>query len=410
MARFPPGWSCLPGSRAFPPRRGKRCGNAVPVNRRTAPADAGHGAPCRRRRPLRPDGGDRRLWREDRGRQPIYAKMLRVAIAPGAWQDLGLGRKCRSAPRRCRRSRMATSCRPPGRHPASTGATWPLEGESRRCPCPPQRRVPPATTRRSGSSCRAAARSAATRPGCMRPWRGRTILPDWVAGISIGAINAAIIAGNAPGNASTKLRQVLGEASPRRPAPMAGWWQGALQPAGPTTAELGAASALLLGQPGFFAPRRAAGMALRAQAGQLLRHRRAEGHAGGPGRFRPDQREGDAFQRRRGECPHRQFCLFRQCGNHHPAGARDGQRRAAAGFPAVEIDGEHYWDGGLVSNTPLQYVLEYVPRRSRLTFQVDVFPSRGPLPATLAEVERARQGHPLFQPHPRRHRHAAPRA
>ena len=38
------------------------------------------------------------------------------------------------------------------------------------------------------------------------------------------------------------------------------------------------------------------------------------------------------------------------------------------GFPPVEIDGEHYWDGGLFSNTPLEYVLDYSPRRSRLTF------------------------------------------
>ena len=56
------------------------------------------------------------------------------------------------------------------------------------------------------------------------------------------------------------------------------------------------------------------------------------------------------------------------------------------GFPAVEIDGEHYWDGGLVSNTPLQYVLTKIPRRSRLTFQVDVFHSRGAMPTTLEEV------------------------
>ena len=56
------------------------------------------------------------------------------------------------------------------------------------------------------------------------------------------------------------------------------------------------------------------------------------------------------------------------------------------GFPAVEIDGEYYWDGGLVSNTPLQYVLEGIPRRSRLTFQVDLFPARGALPTDLEEV------------------------
>jgi NTE family protein len=47
------------------------------------------------------------------------------------------------------------------------------------------------------------------------------------------------------------------------------------------------------------------------------------------------------------------------------------------GFPPIEIDGEYYWDGGLYSNTPLEYVIDYSPRRSRLTFQVDVFQPRG---------------------------------
>jgi NTE family protein len=56
------------------------------------------------------------------------------------------------------------------------------------------------------------------------------------------------------------------------------------------------------------------------------------------------------------------------------------------GFPPVEIDGEHYWDGGLFSKTPLGYVLDYSPRRSRLTFQVDVFQAQGGLPTNLDEV------------------------
>ena len=56
------------------------------------------------------------------------------------------------------------------------------------------------------------------------------------------------------------------------------------------------------------------------------------------------------------------------------------------GFPAVEIDGEQYWDGGLVSNTPLQYVLDYLPRRSRLSFQVDLFHAHGRVPTNLEEV------------------------
>jgi len=56
------------------------------------------------------------------------------------------------------------------------------------------------------------------------------------------------------------------------------------------------------------------------------------------------------------------------------------------GFAPVEIDGEHYWDGGLVSNTPLQYVLDQPGKRRRVVFQVDLFAARGTVPTTLAEV------------------------
>jgi NTE family protein len=56
------------------------------------------------------------------------------------------------------------------------------------------------------------------------------------------------------------------------------------------------------------------------------------------------------------------------------------------GFPPIEIDGEFYWDGGLVSNTPLQYVLDQPGRRERLVFQVDLFAARGAMPATLGEA------------------------
>jgi NTE family protein len=56
------------------------------------------------------------------------------------------------------------------------------------------------------------------------------------------------------------------------------------------------------------------------------------------------------------------------------------------GFPAVEIDGEYYWDGGLVSNTPLQWVLESEPPRDTLAFQVDLWSARGAFPRNMAEV------------------------
>jgi len=57
------------------------------------------------------------------------------------------------------------------------------------------------------------------------------------------------------------------------------------------------------------------------------------------------------------------------------------------GFPPVEIDGEFYWDGGLVSNTPLNWVLDTLPRADTLVFQVDLWSARGELPRDLVEVD-----------------------
>jgi NTE family protein len=56
------------------------------------------------------------------------------------------------------------------------------------------------------------------------------------------------------------------------------------------------------------------------------------------------------------------------------------------GFPAVEIDGEHYWDGGLVSNTPLQWVVDSEPRRDTLAFQVDLWSAGAEFPRNMFDV------------------------
>jgi NTE family protein len=56
------------------------------------------------------------------------------------------------------------------------------------------------------------------------------------------------------------------------------------------------------------------------------------------------------------------------------------------GFPPVEIDGEFYWDGGLASNTPLEYLLDQSGNGHRTVFQVDLFPARGRFPATMERV------------------------
>jgi len=58
-----------------------------------------------------------------------------------------------------------------------------------------------------------------------------------------------------------------------------------------------------------------------------------------------------------------------------------------SGFPATEIEGEFFWDGGLVSNTPLQWVLDYSPRQDTLVFQLDLWTARGELPRDMNEVE-----------------------
>jgi NTE family protein len=57
------------------------------------------------------------------------------------------------------------------------------------------------------------------------------------------------------------------------------------------------------------------------------------------------------------------------------------------GFPATEIDGEHYWDGGVVSNTPLEWVLDAQPRQDTLAFQIDLWSARGELPRDMIEVD-----------------------
>ena len=65
-----------------------------------------------------------------------------------------------------------------------------------------------------------------------------------------------------------------------------------------------------------------------------------------------------------------------------------GQRLAAARIRSQpEVDGQYYWDGGLISNTPLQWVLDSQPRRDTLAFQIDLWNARGELPKDMIEVE-----------------------
>lgn len=56
-------------------------------------------------------------------------------------------------------------------------------------------------------------------------------------------------------------------------------------------------------------------------------------------------------------------------------------------FPPIEIDGKRYWDGGIVSNTPLEVILDVPPQSDMLILVVDLWDPRGPVPKSLLEVE-----------------------
>jgi NTE family protein len=204
--------------------------------------------------------------------------------------------------------------------------------------------------------------------------------PDWVAGISIGAINAAIIAGNAPNKRVERLREFWeGITAPtslwRLPHPFDG-----------AERRAGSMGALLFGQPGFFSPRPPMDWvgnpkplsfydtdALRGTLDRLVDFDRINA--------RETRFSVGAVNVRTGH-----FAYF---DNDHTKIRAEHIMASGAlppGFPSVEIDGEFYWDGGLVSNTPLQQVLNHEPRVSRLTFQVDLFQAFGNLPTTLDEV------------------------
>lgn len=207
--------------------------------------------------------------------------------------------------------------------------------------------------------------------------------PDWVAGISIGAVNAAIIAGNAPENRVSRLRSFWEEIT----APSAWWPTGLGGALALWQQKASALSALMFGQPGFFAPRSPQDWLLQEKPNSYYNTDALKSTLERLVDFdRINHPKEMRFSVGAVNVRTGQFCYF----DSEEITIRAEHVMASAalppGFPPVEIDGEYYWDGGLVSNTPLQYVLDYYPRRSRLTFQVDVFQGYGQLPGNLEEV------------------------
>jgi NTE family protein len=95
----------------------------------------------------------------------------------------------------------------------------------------------------------------------------------------------------------------------------------------------------------------------------------------------------NALQCGRSQCSYRQFCLLRQYYASDLLGTCDRQRFPAARLPGYGDRGRVYWDGGLVSNTPLQWVLDSRPGKDTLAFQIDLWSARGEFPRNLLESE-----------------------
>ncbi|WP_231626227.1 patatin-like phospholipase family protein [Novosphingobium sp. AAP83] len=210
-------------------------------------------------------------------------------------------------------------------------------------------------------------------------------LPDWIAGISIGAINAAIIAGNAPARRVDRLRAFwdLVSSSVTMPSPihegyLRSWFN-----------EFSAGVAASTGVPGFFKPRFPGAMLALPGTLDAVSH-----YDVSP--LRQTLLDLVDFERlNSGETrlsvgavnvATGNFVYFDTCDTTIGPEHIMASGALPPAFPPVIIDGEPYWDGGLVSNTPLQYVLDSHRHGAITIFQVDLFSARGAMPKTMSEV------------------------
>jgi NTE family protein len=216
--------------------------------------------------------------------------------------------------------------------------------------------------------------------------------PDWVAGISIGAINSAIIAGNAPEHRVERLRAFWDHVTSTPHWALTGDPASRLakgEAARRLFNQTSAASAMVGGAPGFFAPR--------LPPPWLHPDGSVEATSWyDTAQLRSTLEKLIDFDRINAGATHISLGSVNVCtGNFvyfdnatHQIGPEHVLASGALppGFPAIEIEGQHYWDGGLVSNTPLQWVLQNGPRQDTLAFQVDLWNAHGEFPSNLTEV------------------------
>ena len=202
--------------------------------------------------------------------------------------------------------------------------------------------------------------------------------PDWVIGTSVGAINGAIIAGNPPELRLERLRQF--------------WHRMEQNPLGLAGLPRAYANAMIVGQgiPSFFVPNPAAWWNLDAKVGA----ERAAFYQTSPLRTTLetlvdfDYLNAGHTRLTVGAVNARSGAM-RYFDSHKEALAPAHVMASGAlppAFPAVRIDGEPYWDGGIYSNTPIEAVLDDEPRRSSVIFSVQVWNPDGSEPQSVLQV------------------------
>jgi NTE family protein len=213
------------------------------------------------------------------------------------------------------------------------------------------------------------------------------LVPDWIVGTSIGAINAALIAGN---RKADRLHRVKA------------FWDRVAHPDGVDMARvsdeqrranimLNTVDTVLRGAPGFFIPRYFSGFPigmtvppedasfydtrpLRATLDELVDF----DHLNGPEGIRLTI---NAIKVTTGELVRFDSLQCELRADHVRASCS-----LPPAFPPVRVDGELYWDGGLYSNTPLESVLKELPEGDTLCFMVDLWSAHGAEPVTMDEV------------------------
>ncbi len=215
--------------------------------------------------------------------------------------------------------------------------------------------------------------------------------PDWVAGISIGAINSALIAGNPPEKRVERLRAFWEAVSaPPFGLPLLAALEGRDEHTHKLINHVGSLAALLGGAPGFFQPRVPPPFLYPNGAPEALSY-----YDVAPLKTTLqnlvdfDLINADATRFSVGAVNVRSgnFVYFDNTTHQIRPEHVIASGSLPPGFPPTEIEGECYWDGGLVSNTPLDWVLESRPGRDTLAFQVDLWSARGEFPRNLIEAD-----------------------